>query len=152
MRGGYRGSAPGRLLRDLSDKDIDEILKDVERRDEPAPNQTQNELYPPPEHEIPMLTVEKPYPIRNSVSAPGALVMPVSPVQQTLQLTLPSTENTTNSAKRASTENTFVFVQYDPDIRTSPGDRGNRTLMQRGDTFAKKKTVFDNLKNRFDLK
>ena len=139
-----RTSAPGRLLRDLDIKDIEEILSTLERGSPPLANQTiiDNNAIPPRTNAVP---IQRPQVIRNSVSAPGS-------VQMSASKTPPLDSNITQNTTPTTIDNQFVFVQYDPDIRSSTAPRGEKSLMQRGDTFAKKKTVFDQLKNRFDLR
>jgi hypothetical protein len=139
-----RTSAPGRLLRDLDVKDIEDILSTLERGS-PLGNQTitENNIIPPRTEAVP---IQRPQILRNSVSAPGSVQM--SPSNTPPLDTNILQQQTTQTA----IDNRFVFVQYDPDIRSSTAPRGEKALMQRGDTFAKKKTVFDQLKNRFDLR
>lgn len=140
-----RTSAPERLLRDLDVKDIEDILSKLERGSPPLGNRTitESSSIPPRTEAVP---IQRQQMLRNSVSAPGSVQMSPSNTPP-LDPNVPQQQTTQNTI-----DNRFVFVQYDPDIRSSTAPRGEKALMQRGDTFAKKKTVFDQLKNRFDLR
>ncbi|KAL0479272.1 hypothetical protein AKO1_007604 [Acrasis kona] len=105
-----KNEVPPRLLKDLAEEDIQDILDTISQQ-----SSTSKDKF-------------------DYVEEAQQGLSPVASAE-------PSTSITS--------DNKIVFVQYDPKIKKVGGDK---TLMSRGDTFAKKKTLYDEFKCRFDFR